>query len=673
VDGSGTLQISSDLAGSPGIDDVTINRVVNSSGPFVQVNGILFPEGGIKLINIQDGFHNVIVRATSKSLVAGNEDAFFVGTLDEAPTRGSVPPVGFGNMQNIRAGLSLNSARTVVLDDATDLTGRNVTMEVLKGGIAPDLGVVQHMAPADILFNTQGGLFNSNTLDQLSLYGGHGHNTFNILDTPAAFSFFQNQTHTSIFTGADGDTVNVLRTTSLELDIQGQSGRDTVNIGNNGSLQGIQSQVTVKTGSSLADNHTALFVDGSAGTSPQNVFMGRASDNPRLFAISGLLPGNNAIEYDDTHTNFVAVKAGQGGTFTVDDTTPNGPTQIDTGTGSSKVTVHNTHGQLSVTSRAHADITIGNNHSLLGIQGAIHVSNPPSFSTLTLDGSADNVNRIFDLSATQTQGLIDGLGSVAQISYNPGDISNIHIIGDQAFEGYFVRSTAGAAAITIDGLGFKDNFFVGNFNNSLDDIHNPLTLNGSIFGFDRLFVHDEGSVIGHFLFNNGSQITRAPGPVTINYALMNSVQLFPSPLPVPILPDPGFPAATDLALSDSIRAGQPATLSGRLTDANPDQVLSLRVDWGDGSPAEQRTPNRAPIRLTHRYETPGTYKVFVMWSDGLGQSNSRELTLTVLPALHGEHDGHDGHPESGDHDADAGNRLDALFALLGKGDGHHHD
>jgi hypothetical protein len=307
-------------------------------------------------------------------------------------------------------------------------------------------------------------------------------------------------------------------------------------------------------------------------------------------------------------------------------------------------------------------VNLGNNGSLQGIRGDIHVTNPPSFSELILDGSADLVNRIFDLSATPSQGLIDGLGSVAKIFYKPGDINFIHIIGGQGSEGYFIRSTAGPASILIDGLGRQVNFFVGNFNNSLDDIHNLLTLNGGA-GFDRLFVHDEGSAIGHFIFDDGRQITRAPGPVTINYSLMNEHFIFRSPLPVPILPDPGFPAATDLALTDSLRAGQRATLSGRLIDANPDQVLSLRVDWGDGSPAEQRTPDRAPFRLTHRYDQPGTYKVLVIWSDELGQSNFRELTLTVQPARHGGH----GHHES------AADVLDALFASVGGAEEGHHD
>jgi hypothetical protein len=61
--------------------------------------------------------------------------------------------------------------------------------------------------------------------------------------------------------------------------------------------------------------------------------------------------------------------------------------------------------------------------------------------------------------------------------------------------------------------------------------------------------------------------------------------------------------------------------------------------------------------------------VLVTWSDGLGRSNFRELTLTVRPARHG---GHDGDGESGDHDEAARvDRLDAVFALYGSGDGNH--
>jgi hypothetical protein len=222
----------------------------------------------------------------------------------------------------------------------------------------------------------------------------------------------------------------------------------------------------------------------------------------------------------------------------------------------------------------------------------------------------------------------------------------------------------GAAPITIDGLGSRVSFFVGNDNDSLDEIRNPLTLNGGA-GFDTLDVFDEGAATGHFYSDNHfSQITRDFGAVTINYSLMNTEQLFPSPLPpqFTFIPDPGFPAATDLALSDSIRAGHRATLTGQLTDDDPREVLSLTVDWGDGSDPVQSTPDRDPFRLTHRYEEPGTYKVVATWTDSFGRSNSQDLTLTVRPAGHGRH------AELVSSAAD----LDAVFAWLSSAEGHRH-
>src|SRR5262249_37528108 len=254
----------------------------------VIVNGVEFPEGGLQAIHILDGFHNVSVQANRVPVTVENEDNFFVGN---------------GTMQDIREGVFLTSANNVVLDDSADFLGRNITMQVHQG-FGFNFTEIDNMAPGQIFIGTQGGFLNSNTLDQLSLFGGGGHNTFNILDTPAAVVFFQKTTHTTIHTGFAGDTVNVRRTTSVELDIVGTSGRDTVNIGNNGSLQGIQSQVNVKTGP-FGARGAALSVDGSADTSSQNVFMGQASDNPSAFAINGLLPGSNTIEYDFFHTNSV--------------------------------------------------------------------------------------------------------------------------------------------------------------------------------------------------------------------------------------------------------------------------------------------------------------------------------------------------------------------------------
>jgi hypothetical protein len=330
-----------------------------------------------------------------------------------------------------------------------------------------------------------------------------------------------------------------------------------------------------------------------------------------------------------------------------------------------------THGTLtldSLGSPTEIDIGALGSRSLKNIKGAIQIFNRPNFATVNIDESADNVNHSFVLRTTTniggTLGVIDGLGFVAPIFYNPGDIHSITLTGGQGSEGYLIESTVGGFPITINAPGSSATFIVGFFFGTVDYIHNPLTLNGGS-GFDTLDVDDVLAATGHFYSDNHfSQITRDFGAVTVNYSLMNTETLVQSPLQPAFTPDPFFPAATDLALTDSIRAGQQATLTGRLTDSDPREVLSLTVTWGEGSQPEQRTPNRAPFRLTHRYETPGTYKVRLTWSDSFGRTNFQDLTITVRAA---RHDGDDG-----DHDSRTDD-LDAFFASLADAleDRHH--
>src|SRR5262249_37775075 len=72
---------------------------------------------------------------------------------------------------------------------------------------------------------------------------------------------------------------------------------------------------------------------------------------------------------------------------------------------------------------------------------------------------------------------------------------------------------------------------------------------------------------------------------------------------------PVAPAAQNLTLTESIRAGQSATLSGQLVDADGDTDLWLTVDWGDGSEPQRSQPGLEPFNVMHKYTQAGTYKV----------------------------------------------------------------
>src|SRR5262249_38838759 len=143
---------------------------------------------------------------------------------------------------------------------------------------------------------------------------------------------------TDVFTGTGEDTVNVQRTdVHSVLDIHGVSGRDTVNLGNAGSMQGIAGVVNIDNQGSF----TSIVADDSADLSGRNVLLSSTS----IFStITGLSPGD--IHYTNNDTQLVFLQGGPGGnTFTVDDTfkaasgSSISTTILNTGTGADTVNV----------------------------------------------------------------------------------------------------------------------------------------------------------------------------------------------------------------------------------------------------------------------------------------------------------------------------------------------
>jgi hypothetical protein len=239
-------------------------------------------------------------------------------------------------------------------------------------------------------------------------------------------------------------------------------------------------------------------------------------------------------------------------------------------------------------------------------------------------------------------GTISGLAPAALVQYINNDVRSVVLTGSNFADAFFARSTPEsgiAIPVTINGSGGSDFVAVGSAANTLDTIRGPVTVNGGS-GTDFLQINDQGSTTGHLYGITASSVTRQFGnSVTINYSSIESLQVNKSTAPIVFNPDPFFPQVADLAFTDSIRAGEFATLSGRLVDGDAGDVLSLIVDWGDGSQPEESTPDREPFALTHTYDAPGTYTVRVIWTDSAGESNFRDLTLKVKHAKKGGHGG----------------------------------
>jgi hypothetical protein len=645
VDGAGVLQVSTNNN-----DNVTINHTITSLGPTTLVNQQLFPDFEFSSIHIQGGFNDVNILATSKPLAADDNGNFFLG---------SIAFTSRGNMQNILAPLSLGTATEVFLDDRADPTGRNVTLNVVN-----NVAQVTNMAPAPISIAVQQGPLNRDVLSSLELYGGQAHNTFNVLDTPAAFIFFTNITNTQINTGPSGDFVNVLGTHSAFLNIVGRA-HDVVDIGN-GNLNNIQSQVQIVNPPSF----TQLLVNASNDSSFENVTMSVANGTG---TIHGLAPQD--ITYAVTDVSSVAVIGGShGSTFTVQDTFPSSAfasTEIDPGLGTNTVNVLGTTGPLFIAGQGgHDTVNVGGDPSSPGtlthIRGAIFVSDDGGPRTkLVVNGKADNFNHTVTLQATDPgETSIFGLAQAAPIQYDPAAIDALQLFGGNGNDQFFVQGTnAGLAQIFLQGGSGSDFFNVGSPSNSLDPIQEVVNVLGGVGGHNTLFVQDEGAALGHTYQTPPGRIVRSGDGGPLVQVIFNnhlqSVRLFEN--------GSAGPQAQDLALTERVRVGHLARLTGTLVDDDPTQVLSLTVDWGDGSDPETSTPDRDPFEVTHSYANPGRYFVHVTWSDSDGVSNSRDLLIRVRPARSTE-DG--GQGTSLDPGLTSG--LDAVFALLAAEEGHHH-
>src|SRR5262249_4789983 len=169
----------------------------------------------------------------------------------------------------------------LTLDDSADMFARNVTLSTANG-----LRTVTNLAPTTISFDDVG-------LNTLTINGGSGGNTFNVLHTPTDGT----GGFTDLNTCPGNDTVNVLGTdgdpgggaftAGGDLFIQGQGGVDAVHVGNAGSVQGLQGSVNISNNGGF----TGLFVDDSADAVARNVTM-VVADGPDFHEgrIRGLAP-----------------------------------------------------------------------------------------------------------------------------------------------------------------------------------------------------------------------------------------------------------------------------------------------------------------------------------------------------------------------------------------------
>jgi Ca2+-binding RTX toxin-like protein len=621
LSGTGVTAVNIDLAGTPGsgtgdgaADTVIVNGTAGSDTVQVVGSGSSFVVAGLSaFVSVQGS--------------EGANDALEVNTLG-------------GNDVVNAAGLPAGVVRLTV-DGGTgnDTLVGSAGSDLLIGGDGNDL-IVGGRGDDVALMGAGNDTFVWNP--------GDGNDTLEGQDGLDTLQFNGANINENIDISANGPRLRFTRdVANITLDADGiehvnfvaLGGSDTVTVHDLSGTAVTQVNLDMKP-AGLGETDTVIV----AGANTPHIVTLATALGGRQGIITGL--GQAAVSYTDL-TGLVNVIGGDGGkTFTVKDTVATATTTLDTGAGVDKVTVLRTTGALNINGDNSRDQVIVGSGTVQTIAGQLTVSNTGSFTALTVNDASDPVSRNVGMGVdSEGFGFIVGLAP-ATIAYFFNDVSavtvkagaggNTFAVTDTVRNGANVVTTlntgAGGDAVNVLGTtgplvinagGGNDTVNVGSLFNTLDTIQGAVTVNGQL-GLDQLIINDQGSTTPHTYTVTATSVARE-GAAKITFSGIESLQLNKGA----VLGSP--PLALDLALTDSARVGEAVTLSGRLWDADADNQLSLTVDWGDGSAPVRRQPGRDPFSLEHTYAKSGSYTVRAIWTDSTGQSNFRELQVTVGP------------------------------------------
>jgi hypothetical protein len=311
------------------------------------------------VLNADSGLDTVNVRDTSAgvSLVIHGDNMDTVNIGANGSVQGILAPVTVDNPP---------SYNTININDSADATPRTVGL------------------------NT----FTSN--------GAHWGEVYGLAQGAIVYKYADTQS-LHITTGIGADNVSVAAT-GVATYIAG-NGKDTINVGNAGSVQSILGDLYVEN----APNYNTLFVNDSADATARTVTLSTftPAGDTAWGKVAGLAPATINYEYADTSG-----------------------VSIITGTGANTVNVQATGVTTYIRDNGPATVNVGNASSVQGIQGQLDLDNPPNFNTLNIDDSADAAARTVVLTTNPggnvNWGEVYGLAP-APISYVYGDTSSMHL------------------------------------------------------------------------------------------------------------------------------------------------------------------------------------------------------------------------------------------------------
>jgi hypothetical protein len=420
----GTLNLEN-VAGA--FDTVNINSQNDTASQTVTLSTIqqgLTSRGAVNgLPSAQITWDNARTRAVNLNLGSGS------GTVDVLATGTTTNVVNHGNA-------SIN-------------VGNNGS----TAGIHRELNLENTLGKDDITINSQNDSTGSQTVFLLTLL--EGSTAPGVVSGLADGQISYDYAHTSAVTlnlGREFSTVDV-QDTGVTTDIN-NNGNATINVGA-GSTAGIKGALNLE--NVLSDT---VFVHSQLDGGTQTVTLSTIQQGlTSLGAVSGL-PGGARITWDNAHTSAV---------------------NLNLGSGASTVDVLATGTTTNVVNNGNADIFVGNNGFLSGIQSTLNLESNSGSSTIFLDDSLDDVFQsiIFDDvpggKFGKTLGVFTSSAMTGGITWDNGATSGVNLFGGQGGDFYNVFATG--SATTING-GFGANTFNVGGGILGGSIVGPLTLHG---------------------------------------------------------------------------------------------------------------------------------------------------------------------------------------------------
>jgi hypothetical protein len=280
--------------------------------------------------------------------------------------------------------------------------------------------------------------FHGSAFAALTITGGAGNNTYTVANSGTG-------NPTVLNTGNGDDTVNIQGTSvfaPFTVNAAGH-GNDRVNVGNSGSLAGINGTLQLNNGPNFS--HVNIN-DGADGADHPNVML-------TSFSLTGLAPA--AINFEGESLDGPTVTGGGGNnTYTVVNTQfsgPGNPTVLNTGDGNDTVSVlaTNFNAPLTVSAGSGSDVAnVGNAGRLTGLNSTLTINTTGSASQVNINDSADNTNQT---SVQLTANGLTGLTGQASAAINFGANSQgaLNIAVGNGNDNFLISGTPTALRTTL--------------------------------------------------------------------------------------------------------------------------------------------------------------------------------------------------------------------------------